>query len=258
MESVARNEDDFAECAIFIGFDRTSSRVRFKPRIETDASKDSSAFWRELLGGATNSGVKRVTIGVNFSDQELPVAADKIKTGVDFRVYKKPYLWAGLIGLGLLLVALWGAACKTNLLKDVDSDGKAGSYSLGRSMIAFWLVLTVGGFVYIWISIGQFTHVVTDATFTLLGIAGATGLAARVADQGSVGTAKLGFWQGIISDSEGPQLHRLQIVIWTLVLGAIYVWTIINHFALAEFDSNLLILVGIASGVYAGLKTQES
>jgi hypothetical protein len=42
-----------------------------------------------------------------------------------------------------------------------------------------------------------------------------------------------------------------------LVLGTIYVWNVLDSLVLTEFDSNLLILVGIASGIYAGFKFKE-
>ena len=46
-------------------------------------------------------------------------------------------------------------------------------------------------------------------------------------------------------------------VVWTIVLGTIFIWNILNALVLTNFDSNLLVLVGIANGVYAGFKTQE-
>jgi len=44
---------------------------------------------------------------------------------------------------------------------------------------------------------------------------------------------------------------------WTLVFGGIYVWNVLDQLVLTDFDSNMLVLLGIANGVYAGFKTQE-
>jgi hypothetical protein len=106
----------------------------------------------------------------------------------------------------------------------------------------------------------------------LLGINGATGLAAIVIDkpkpaaplaQGAQAVAapaartSLGFIEDLICDSEGAKLQRLQMVIWTCVLAVIFVWNVVGNFVFADFDTNLLLLMGIASSTYLGFKMQE-
>lgn len=61
----------------------------------------------------------------------------------------------------------------------------------------------------------------------------------------------------IISDENGMSFHRFQVVIWTIILGCVFVWTVATTFSMPEFESTLLILMGISNGTYIGFKTNE-
>ena len=52
-------------------------------------------------------------------------------------------------------------------------------------------------------------------------------------------------------------LHRLQIMLWTLALGALFVWEVWDHLAMPTFGTELLTLMGISSGTYLGFKIPE-
>jgi hypothetical protein len=65
------------------------------------------------------------------------------------------------------------------------------------------------------------------------------------------------FWRDILSDADGISLHRFQIVVWTLVLGGVFVVTVYQYLAMPEFDSSLLLLMGISAGAYLGFKIPE-
>jgi hypothetical protein len=54
--------------------------------------------------------------------------------------------------------------------------------------------------------------------------------------------------RGIVS------FHRFQIVVWTLVLGIVFVSGVITKLAMPNFDQTLLLLMGISSGTYLGFK----
>jgi hypothetical protein len=66
-----------------------------------------------------------------------------------------------------------------------------------------------------------------------------------------------GFWRDICSDGNGLSFHRLQVVLWTLVLGAIFVWSVTQVISMPEFSETLLILLGISNGTYLGFKFPE-
>jgi hypothetical protein len=51
--------------------------------------------------------------------------------------------------------------------------------------------------------------------------------------------------------------HRFQIVVWTLVLGVVFVSEVLTKLAMPVFDNTLLTLMGISSGTYLGFKVSK-
>ena len=66
-----------------------------------------------------------------------------------------------------------------------------------------------------------------------------------------------GFLTDILSDGENVSFHRFQMVVWTIVLGVIFVWSVYRDMTMPEFDASLLTLMGISSGTYVGFKFPE-
>lgn len=67
-----------------------------------------------------------------------------------------------------------------------------------------------------------------------------------------------GFIRDLLSDSEGTAaLHRFQIVVWTIVLGIIFVVSVLTNLSMPEFSSTLLATMGISAGTYLGFKLPE-
>lgn len=62
----------------------------------------------------------------------------------------------------------------------------------------------------------------------------------------------------ILSDEAGVSLHRLQIAIWTVVMGGFFVVAVWRTLSMPDFAPGLLALMGISSGTYLGFKTAES
>lgn len=67
----------------------------------------------------------------------------------------------------------------------------------------------------------------------------------------------LSFLIDICSDENGIAIHRLQVVLWTVALGIIFIKTILDEIAMPQFSTDLLALMGISGGVYVGIKSQE-
>lgn len=64
-----------------------------------------------------------------------------------------------------------------------------------------------------------------------------------------------GWWRDLISDDRGGvALDRVQILVWTLVLGIIFLSSVILELTMPEFSGTLLALMGISSGTYIGFK----
>jgi hypothetical protein len=75
--------------------------------------------------------------------------------------------------------------------------------------------------------------------------------------EGAVKGASRGFRRDVLWDGEGISLHRFQIVVWTLVLGFIFVASVYAELAMPDFSATLLGLMGISSGTYLGFKLPE-
>jgi len=66
-----------------------------------------------------------------------------------------------------------------------------------------------------------------------------------------------GFWQDICDDGNGMSFHRLQVVMWTLVLGVIFLDAVGEAISMPEFPKELLALQGMSNGTYLGFKIPE-
>ena len=60
-----------------------------------------------------------------------------------------------------------------------------------------------------------------------------------------------------MSDANGVNFHRFQMVAWTLVLGVIFAETVRRKLAMPDFDNTVLGLMGLSAGTYLGLKITE-
>lgn len=70
-------------------------------------------------------------------------------------------------------------------------------------------------------------------------------------------TPSKGFFQDLCDDGYGMSFHRLQVVIWTSVLGGIFVHSICESMSMPEYSETLLVLQGISNGTYIGFKFPE-
>jgi hypothetical protein len=156
------------------------------------------------------------------------------------------------------------AAAQTALAEArAEGDRPVGTFSLGRTQMALWLGLSTAGFIFLWLTLGFYLNVITPAILVLLGINGVTGLASLLMDKPKdpnnppPPAESKSFLADITCDAGGPQLQRVQIIIWTCILATIFIWNAMRNFVFVDFDTNLLLLMGIASSTYLGFKTQE-
>ena len=67
-----------------------------------------------------------------------------------------------------------------------------------------------------------------------------------------------GLLRDIMGDSNGTAgLHRFQIVVWTIVLGIIFLVSVVMELSMPEFSNTLLAALGISAGTYLGFKFPE-
>jgi hypothetical protein len=69
--------------------------------------------------------------------------------------------------------------------------------------------------------------------------------------------ASEGWYKDITTDMNGAALHRVQTLAWTLMLGVVFVVGVIADHSMPQFDSSLLILLGISNAGYIGFKYPE-
>jgi hypothetical protein len=66
-----------------------------------------------------------------------------------------------------------------------------------------------------------------------------------------------GFIRDILSGGADYSMHRFQIVVWTIVLGIMFLSSVYNNLTMPEFSATLLGLMGLSSGTYIGFKFPE-
>jgi hypothetical protein len=290
--------------------------VRFALR-RTDESK---LTWEALLGKprAERRDVE-VSVGVAGCADGCSDITDAVV--VPLVVMRPAWLAGFLLGMGAGLWIMWQLARRTPMLRDGNMSSP---WSLGRIQMAWWTLIVVASFVFIWMVTGGYGSL-TNSVLALIGISSATGLAGAVIDDnkqaqvkqrqalqaaaqkaaaaasgavppaaGAAGgaaspagaaaaapalatmaaaplagelaaqmerlpIAKLSqsLLLDILSDENGVSFHRLQVVIWTLVMTLIFVVSVYTHLDMPDFDTQLLALMGISNGTYIGFKLPE-
>jgi hypothetical protein len=62
----------------------------------------------------------------------------------------------------------------------------------------------------------------------------------------------------LLSSDGAVDLHRFQILVWTLVLGVVFIAQVWLYLAMPTFDTNLLALQAVSSGTYLGVKAMTT
>jgi hypothetical protein len=234
-------------------------------RAPTDASSDDAKTWRTLLSSGSKDGARAVEVSLGDKDAKFPRDGTKI-TGMKLRVMKVGWVVAGGVAFLAMVVGLimWG--WNTPMLRDrapvagtVPPDKPP--FSLGRVQMAWWFFLSLAGFLFIWMLSGQWSNVMTMSVVALVGISGATGAAAMAIDgpaaAGQPPPQSKDFLRDITSSGDGVVLHRVQMLVWTVVMGLIFAWSVVWTFSFPAFDNAMLVLAGLVNGVYVGFKFPE-
>lgn len=130
-------------------------------------------------------------------------------------------------------------------------------YSLARVQMAFWFLLATGAYTHIWLRTGDISGTLPDSILALIGIsAGTTVLSALIDSNAPVKPQdqSQGVIQDILSDSDSISFHRFQMVVWTIVMGLIFITQVCSSLIMPDFDTQMLGLMGISSGAYLGFK----
>lgn len=310
------------------------ARLEFHLHRSTDSVNNEA--WADLLGDPGRGRhfyVKPAEVSVGLEDG-YPLPSD---VGSDqFELIRLDRRWfiPCAVGLALVLVLLLALAMRTNILRDVGprpAEMTVGwifrkrarkPYSLGRVQMAFWFVLVITSFLFLWLVTGAY-DTITPSILALIGIGAGTGLGAAAIDVGkeqtattrlaeleaeastqtqeitdlsskvagapadqtpalvaarsekqarqkiitaeiadlkasAVPRASRGFLLDILQDPTGDVgFHRFQMLVWTLILGLLFVRSTWERLTMPEFGATLLALLGLSAGTYLGFKIPE-
>jgi hypothetical protein len=245
--------------------------------------EESATAWRQLFTEPWEF-TNKVSLSVGPHERlSWPSQAEGLELVILPRFWVNAYFVALALGVG---VAVW-LARRTALLRSRGeglAEGDLAPYSLSRFQLAYWGFLVISAYIFIWMITGEL-DTITGSVLALLGIGSGTALGAAMIDQGKEEKAQTaaarveavpasdmpapatrpaqpaksqGFLRDILSDEGGVSIHRLQLFVWTLVLGIIFCTVVYGSLEMPQFSNTLLGLMGISSGTYLGLKVPET
>lgn len=215
-------------------------------------NKSSTAYVKVKLNEETM--VPLVTF--NYSD----IKTGRIKT---LLVTLLIFFVAGLIG-GLFVSSKEGKR-KIFTLDVFCKSFNGATYSLTNTQILFWTFITVSCIVYIWIMTGLAVPL-NESILILLGIGVVTSFTSRSAaiaaksgessnaSQMQTNLKSQGLFVDIISFRGEASIFKLQMLIFTLVIGAMVINSSFVNLQFPKVDETYLWLIGISNGTYAGDK----
>lgn len=241
---------------------------------------ESEAAWHRLLGHPRSLS-RRISVSLSSGgDYPIPSQVAEFRLRI-FHLFDLLLFAPGLLIFLTLLIRL---AKTTAILRDPTSEGLPVAerpFSLARCQMAFWSFLSITAYVFIWVTLGDL-NTLTDSVLILIGIGSGTALGAKLIDSSKMdqaaptsqettkaapsqkqpltsvkGRASGRLLVDLVTGEDGVSLHRLQMVIWTLVLGMIFCVSVYRTLTMPEFSSTLLGLMGISSGTYLGFKYPE-
>lgn len=249
--------------------DPYSKEVRF----QLDRNEESDRAWHVLLAEPV-SFTKKIEVSIGSKGR---LAFPTNKKDFELEIVPAAEFVAFLIGLLLVILMAFYMARRTTILR-APVPGLApeqAPYSLSRFQLAFWSLLVIAAYIFIWL-ITEELDTITGSVLALLGIGSATALGATIIDQGkpakspagsapaapaeapAAPMASRGFLNDVLSDDQGLlSIYRFQLFAWTLVLGVIFCASVYNGLAMPQFSTTLLGLMGISSGTYLGFKVPE-
>jgi hypothetical protein len=224
----------------------------------TDTTK---TVWNALLG-MPKGFTKDITISTGPKDgAPLPC-----RTGnLTLIVIRKWQFWLFILLFIIYVLIIVHLYRKSDLLRDypeyMSPPGKK-SFSLSRSQMLFWTSLALVAYVFIWLTTGDMNSV-TDSVLILMGISSATALGGQMVTSNTPGMTSAAvissgsYWKDIVYGSNDVDIHRFQIVAWTILLGIVFIYSVYAELSMPTFSITLLTLMGISSGTYLGIKMKE-
>lgn len=162
-----------------------STKLEFHLERVSTETDNNVATWNALLSSPSFADLvqpsSKARIALGFDTRFFPLESD---VQVPVEKINPVGSWLVIILTVGIIWAIVELARQSNLLRDSGKPPETGekiTFSLARSQMAFWFVLVVTSYVFIWITTGAL-DTLTPSVLGLIGISAATGFAGVVVD----------------------------------------------------------------------------
>jgi hypothetical protein len=220
---------------------------------------NNTAVQAELLKLMESNAFDKSFVPVYFGVGGRHRMVTESKSAMYVEVRQKINPW-WVIAVAVVIAVLVIVSLYYNILKDDNNL----YYSLGRTQLFFWTLLLMIAYLQICLK----TDTLPDIPLSILAIIGisvATTAASKVIENKTKDGAIIdkdakseGFILDILSDGSSINIQRFQNVAFNTFFGVIFIQKAFSTHQLPDFDQNVLLLLGVSSGAYAGLKMTEA
>ncbi|WP_321945386.1 hypothetical protein [Paraburkholderia sp. J10-1] len=243
----------------------TAGQIQFLLRKDSDPpAPETAAAWRTLIGepwqGQGTPTEREIAFGVSDeAGNEIPVM-DGTQTFRWSPVWKMIAGGAVFVAVIFIFVLL---ARQTALLRDVGSTTSVPlnrrTFSLARTQMAWWTLIIVGSYIYEWLASGVMPPLSAQA-LALMGIYSVLTVGSRSVDLArdtQFPPSVPRFFSDLVSDESGVAIHRLQMLIFTVIVGLMFVYQVLTTVSMPALEPYTLAVIGISGATYIGLKSTE-
>ena len=184
-----------------------------------------------------------------------------------------PSFFTYVIPISIIIIGIY-LSFKTVILKDAGDiilNPKDKPYSFARTQLMWWSLIIISTFCSYYGINGEICDI-NQSSLILLGISLGTTVSSKIIDNTDINNnnprhqdseKSKGFLTDILSDENGISVHRFQALIFNVVFGIIFINEFISkchtgNFTFVDFQPNELILMGISSAAYVGMKINEN
>lgn len=220
------------------------------------------ALWERFIASrkAGQFFNRKVAISVGIEDQMPIPTLVKDDKAFNLVLVRKAWFCGSIFLILVLLMLFLLLAAKSDILRDPGPGPATGRkpYSLALVQMATWFFVIITSWLMLYVVKHSF-NTLSEPLVLLIGISAGTGIGGVFIKNNRSGSPQpsKGFLNDILSDDNGISFHRFQIFAWTVVLVTVFMRQVITYLTMPEFDSSLLVLMGISSGTYLGFKATE-
>ena len=259
-----------------------------------DAAQRRAAWQTAFSGFFSLAGAKTLPVAFGPATGGMATAPKMVSIqGAGDRDLGLAAVWFALVA-ALFLFAFFRHFGRTDAITPITGVPMPANYrapySLARFQLLWWSGIVTASYVAI-LTITGSMDTITTGTMALMGIVGGTSVlaafqdrrptdddtrrhqhaaaylaaaAATPPDQTAMAASlaeiyppSQGLLPDLLSDAAGYNIHRLQLLAWTGVLGITFLYEVTRTLGMPELSANLLALTGISNGTYFGFKMQE-